>query len=130
MFDRYEVVPRYPQRIDSHEHRAPTDDSIRLAREYEDRAWESVKSALLVSGNSLEGIIIQRAYNPAAFDSVWLVIFRLNGKPFEFQIENDRRAEFDARKAIEAFAQKLAQVIASEIINVGLDCRQLPGLKP
>lgn len=67
MFDRHihNQSPRYPQSIHSetHEHRAPTDESVKLLRELEAKAQDSVMLAIRSDDNAFK-------FSAAVFDDI------------------------------------------------------------
>ena len=67
MFDTYvkrtTTAPAYPQTI--HEHRAPTDESIRLLKEMEDKVKDNFVTSIIVEENIVNGAItIESDYTP------------------------------------------------------------------
>ncbi|MEE8368605.1 MAG: hypothetical protein V3S30_09840, partial [Thermoanaerobaculia bacterium] len=55
-FSHTTVAPSYPQTI--HEHKAPTDDSVKLLREMEEAARKSVLEVYRFEDNDLSGIVV------------------------------------------------------------------------
>lgn len=83
MFDTY-VTRNGPSRIEvtTHEHRAPTDESVRLLREMESSALEQVLLRLVSgSDNELRGTAVVYS-DPSTRDEELVLSFALNGKEY------------------------------------------------
>lgn len=118
MFDTHihnrREAPRYPQEV--HEHRAPTDDSIRLYAEMEQKARDSIILAISSKTNGFK-------YKAAIFDdqahmrllmSIW---FWLNESEHRVQIELPNRmmtATVDEWTVI--IRDEIAKKIATHIV--------------
>lgn len=113
MFDTVNVrTPTQFVTKEVHEHRAPTDSSVRLLREMEGAAKDNVLAAFRTRDNT--------------FDAVWHVFysgisdeqkiscrFKLNGKEHQIEFAIDR-FDFhrDPRKLAEIIHQKLSEHLA------------------
>ena len=77
---------RFPDKIDVHEHRAPTDDSVRLLKELEDKALENVVLKISdTKNNKFSYNVFFSSY--AVMDSlmskgVMIIKFNCNGKEY------------------------------------------------
>lgn len=113
MFDTFNVktAAPYPQTI--HEHRVPTDDSIRLATEYQDRA----KDAILWSHDFTDNAINGRVVCFAGIDGypTISIAFTLNGKRHTIHHKNDCYAPL-ARSRQEA-ARFLLDAVSTEFVR-------------
>lgn len=76
------VAAAYPQTI--HEHKAPTDESVKILREMEGAARESVLSVHKFEDNELNGIVVQMMMDHFKPYSKLYIRFTLNGKKFAF----------------------------------------------
>ena len=102
-----------------HEHKAPTDDSIRLAVEMREKALESVIDSIKVQSNSFSGQVAQMI-DPATFEKCIVVIFALNGKRFKIKVSYDFMLTLstnDMRKRYELVAEEMSKAIALELIK-------------
>lgn len=115
MFDRYVTeVKQGPSRVDVHEHRAPTDDSVRLLREMEAKARDSVLATLVSRDNTFEGTVFVTP-DPASCEMVVRCLFTLNGARHETAPVRvrDRLGPLDAGE----WVRKLRDAIAAEVAN-------------
>lgn len=92
-----------------HEHRAPTDESIRLAREYEEKAWNTVRDRItepLISINANYVLCEKTDYDRRTH-----IFFKINEKPVRLSIDDgfhSRGERFDA----------IAKEIANEVLKL------------
>ena len=112
------------------EKRAPTDDSIRLADEYLEKAKKQVMSVFKLEPNALEpgvhGNIFMFNENFLDGGIQYIVQFNLNGAPFEFEFKLDHfevrnlrllnNVEAD-RKIFEKVYETISKKIALELIR-------------
>jgi len=111
------VAPAYPQTI--HEHRAPTDESVKALREMEDAARDSILDVYRMEDNALNGIVVLlKARNPHDFSRSLYVQFSLNGKQFRFERKLDSLlSEFNKHKALELLMHGIRDAILEELIS-------------
>jgi len=57
-YHRTEVAPTYPQKITAHEHRAPTDESVRLLNEMDEKARKNIIERVILKNTLFEGTCI------------------------------------------------------------------------
>jgi len=98
------------------EKRAPTDDAIRLAKEYEEKIRASVIDSYVVENNILTATLLQMQVGPFAKT---YAAFMLNGRHIHVEVDPTLAVlaasnEFQARMAI---AKAIAEAITSEIYN-------------
>ena len=108
----------YPQTI--HEHRAPTDDSVKLLREMEEAARKSVMDVYRFEDNALSGIVaVLKARDARDWDSRTLYVrFTLNGQLVEFQKKIDNRlAMFDMEQAYALLMERVRDAILEQLIT-------------
>jgi hypothetical protein len=78
MFDRT-TIHSGPSRIDVHEHRAPTDESVKLLAQLEREAEARVINRIQMPGNDFHGVVhIETDERSAVMRAV--AIFDINGK--------------------------------------------------
>lgn len=88
MFDRIDRSDRstkieFPDTIKVHEHKAPTDESIRLYEEFKLKALDSIVRSFKIESNILNAHVIAIAEDPC-LDKVRVVIrFNINGQDFK-----------------------------------------------
>lgn len=114
MFDRYTTeVKQGPSRVDVHEHRAPTDESVRLLREMEAKMRDSVLATLTSRDNTFEGIVFVTP-DPMTCDRVVRCLFTLNGTRHETApVRVPYAYVLDAGE----WVRKLRDAIAAEVAN-------------
>jgi hypothetical protein len=129
MFDKRITVinqeAAQPSHVTVHEHRAPTDDSIRLAGEYEEKALRKVIASYKLDTNTVKGhsLIVRSA---TTFDT-FIIISRVkvNGTDYEIQEEIDgmimqrmlsRASEFQAK-----IVKLWGDAVANEVIKQALE---------
>lgn len=116
MFDTT-IVRSGPTHVTVDERRAPTDDSIRLAREYEDRAAARVLATLCVTGNGLEGWLVQSGIGVAGVH-VTFACFKLNGKDYQVKVEEEWPVLCaDKLARYRALADAVAREVSKEIVS-------------
>jgi hypothetical protein len=95
-----------------HEHRAPTDESVRLLKELEEKARAKVIESIHIGDTIFECVVhvMQDVLNDA---TVFHAIFSLNGK--RESVEYVSR-DGDRTKAIHGLRDEIANVIANHMI--------------
>lgn len=117
------VVVQQPSRtqyVDRHvtvtEKRAPTDDSVKLLREMEQKAEAEIVKSVRVGNATFECVIHQFA-DYASDDHVWRAVFKLNGKQMKAEYRGcpkDMSAPFDA---MDGLRNEMTKVIAAEVLH-------------
>lgn len=105
--------------VNVHEHRAPTDESVRLLREMQEKAEAEVVKSVSVSNTLFECVLHQHIDN-LSDRMFWRAIFKLNGKQMTATNESDpRRRNYgpDARDNFAELRDEMAKVVATEILN-------------
>lgn len=75
-----------------HEHRAPTDDSIRLAKEYEEKAWKSVTDRILVDVPEIEAKVVICEKDYASREK--RILFTVNGRKVDVRLPESFDQQF------------------------------------
>lgn len=121
MFDRTTVVhareaPAYPQTVNVHEHRAPTDASIELYHELLEKARAEVLSTVIsaLPDNVLTHVRIELVRSDLARETIAHVGFRLNGRQIRTKVKVD---ESPGEAAMRAFVIELAKAAGPELIR-------------
>ena len=70
------------------EHRAPTDDSVRLLREMEEKARAQVVDAYVLRDNALSGAIVHFR-SDTSMEDIYQVALDLNGEKIRFRVNLD-----------------------------------------
>ncbi len=100
-----------------HEHRAPTDQSIALVREFEKEAENKVLYGIKGSDNSFQ---FRAMVFREIFDEKIMLDFSLNGRKHKFTIPTERRssAKDNLLKIRDAIAKEIANTICIESASI------------
>lgn len=121
MFDRTVLVapqaPRGPSHVTAtvHEHRAPTDESVKLLAEFEVKARERIVEAVHVGDTTFECVVHVEKDFPS--DAIRLMaVFSLNGKKLTAEFK-EHAHRFERRAAFEGLRAAIATEIAQQILG-------------
>jgi|694.fasta_scaffold00478_46 hypothetical protein len=90
----------YPDKIEVKEQKAPTDDSIRLLNEFQEKALDNIIAKVKVDNNIVKGEIFL-IKNFMAFNYKIIVKFKINGNEFVVEKEVDNyKFEKDTGKVL------------------------------
>lgn len=100
--------------------RAPTDESVKLLREMEQKAEAEVIKAVQV-GNATFECVVHQWLDPMSDKINWRAIFKLNGKQMTAEVTTETRRsgyKMDAvREDFDKLSQEVAKVIAREVLH-------------
>lgn len=117
MFNKY-YYQNQNANIDIVEKRAPTDESIRLLKEFEKEARDKIINSVRVESNILKGIILECQFDSISLQKNYIAIFNLNGEKFEIQInEPDKRFILNEDSALKLLADEMAKIITVKILT-------------
>lgn len=116
MFDTY----LNPQRTQTqfvtrevHEHRAPTDESVKLLREMEQKARDQITKSIRLESNNLKANIYQYL-DPLSMDKVYRIVADINGKRVESEIRTPEYLNFDEQVAL--IHKGISDMVANHIL--------------
>jgi len=128
--DKYHITnnhttnaPAYPQTINKtiHEHRAPTDDSVKLLREMEDASKESIVGMCKIEDNTLNGVIVIFERMPGFMNRLAYIRFTFNGKEHVIKEQLDDSFEFNKDAAVKmlfnAVHQRIDEALRPDIVK-------------
>ncbi len=123
MFDNYRVAPAYPQSVEVTERKAPTDESIRLVREFEEAAWKRVLEVASVQlpDIQVEAVAVTEGY-PSAFGNRIHIIFKLNGKRVDIEIDKPHylsNPEGFIRALVDGLSKRIAVQLMEHALRSG-----------
>jgi hypothetical protein len=95
-----------------HEHRAPTDESVKLLREMEAKARKQVLDSIRLGDTAFE-CVVHVTRDTMSGDTSLMAIFSLNGK--KFTVEH-REWRPDTKLLVEGLRAAMANKIATEIL--------------
>lgn len=116
MFDTYNRDTEFVTK-EVHEHRAPTDESVKILREMETAAQEKVLEAIRLENSAMDGVL-HVMKQPLSGDYLFKFIFSINGKKMttDYTVH-----EWDFQKNDYAWVQglitKVGETIAYEILR-------------
>lgn len=108
------------QSVKVEERRAPTDDSVRLLKEFEEEAREKIESSLNVGANGFECTIMTEREH-ITDEVIAVALFKLNGISLRAKASIrgfDKRDKGPKGLAI-ALRDEVAKVIANELLSRG-----------
>ena len=115
MFDKY-IVPTKTEFVtkDVHIHRAPTDESVKLLHEMEQKAQDKIEKTVRLESNTLNAVLHQMT-DPLNLDSVYVIQLDLNGNRHRCVIRIDSLKNKEER--IKYIVQELSNQIACEVLK-------------
>lgn len=115
MFDRHiHQTHRVHETTTVHEHRAPTDESVRLLREMEKAASEKVLQSIRLE-NSLIDTVIHMQDDHLNAKRGFVVFIRINGKKIEVRHSFDH---WDSQeKVVQGLLAAVSERIAAELLG-------------
>jgi len=119
MFNTYKIDNSYrgPSKMDVTEKRAPTDESVRLLNEMQQKAFDNVVSCIQLSNNQLKDITCWIYPDQYSFDERARIRFELNGKVIDFTFKLPCKY-IDASSVIPYIREKIVEEISK---NVGIE---------
>lgn len=118
LFSKTYVVPgrdtHHYHKTDVHEHRAPTDKSVELLKEFEKAARDKVIESVKVGDTKFE-CVVHMMTDAMSQDHLAMAIFSLNGHKMKV---TSRQPDFNTtpEQRIEALHRAIADKIAAEIL--------------
>lgn len=119
MFDKI-VSVNTPRSIDvTHiEKRAPTDESVRLLKEFEDAAEKKILEVIRFEDNDVRGLVVASQRRPTMMASIdYCYRFTLNGKKYDNRIAIDDRPPRNRNDHCVELVNLLSKQIALDILN-------------
>lgn len=126
MFDR-----RVINEGDTHtyvtEKRAPTDESIRLLREMENKAKEEVIKSISLPSNEFSGVVHLIRDHLSCQTNV-VVLFKLNGKDHKVPISLDDFKDDSLEKRMEKVLNDVSDYLSASILQNVFEAQQMKEL--
>lgn len=108
--------PKGPEVKIVHEHRAPTEDSVRLLREMEAKAREAVERAVRVTDSPID-CVIHVSQDDLNDMTTWRCIYKLNGERRVVDYFHFRGLGDDKMAPVHGLVAKLAEDIAKRLVS-------------
>lgn len=101
-----------------HEHRAPTETSVRLLKDFEREAERKILSAIRVEDCQID-CVVHRERESLTNDYLYAVIFQIKGEKHKIlvRIPNHKTDQERVEAVIAALAEKIAVVILSDAVR-------------
>jgi hypothetical protein len=116
-----EYVP-YTKNVEVTEHRAPTDEAIRLYKEMEEKAELNIISKERFIDNELNGVVTYIEMCSNSFDVKAHIKFSLNGKEYHNIVTVSRSYSIDRQKSMmllyTSIIEELAKTFTIEIDKI------------
>lgn len=116
-----EYVP-YTKKVEVTEHRAPTDESIRLYKEMEEKAERNIITREVCLDNELKGIVVYVEQDSAYLNVNAHVKYSLNGKEYHEIFKVPRTYTLDRNQTrmllFRSIVEKLAQTFTLELEKI------------
>jgi len=108
MFDTYNTIPNTVN-VHKHEHRAPTDESIKIYKELEEKALKNLISTTQLEDNSFNATwhVFHDFMN---YENKAICRYKLNGVEYKFEVGVDRihQGEALAKEMLKKIREKVA----------------------
>lgn len=107
-----------------HEHRAPTDASVKLLREMELAAQKRIESTVHINDTTFDCVVhIHKVLMDGS--TKFMAILSLNGKRITAEY-TQHWSDNEPRKVLEAFRDEIARTIANVILQPAIEKAQWP----
>jgi GH35 family endo-1,4-beta-xylanase len=122
MFNTYKTDNSYrgPDKISVTEKKAPTDESIRLLNEMQEKAFDNIVECVQLSNNELNDVTYWMYPDHYSFSEKARIRFKLNGKvkDFEFTFPHKYTDKAEIQRLI---MEKIYMEISKDIFNGFID---------
>lgn len=106
-----------PSKIEVHEHKAPTDKSVELLNETEEKARKNLLKKVVLKNNMFEGAVqaVRSVHEMGAHIDFR---FKINGEEFEFsEFASDWDLEVDERALLQKLFKKVSEVLTAKLME-------------
>jgi len=108
---------RGPSHVTVNEHRAPTDESIRIYQEMLEKAEKNIYKAFKVDNNQLKCTIVKNMASATYFGPTFVAIMELNGKRAKIEQE----ILHTEQETFTALIEKMANIIACNMLEPAMN---------
>lgn len=110
-----------------HEHRAPTDESVRLLKEMEETAREKIIASFPLGSNEFDGRVMVEL-DGMNMEHVLTALIRINDKLVRAQVREYADGRESIRQALPKLRDALAKAIADEVLAPAISASVIPAL--
>jgi len=114
---RTKYVP-YEKSVTVTEKRAPTDESVKLLNEFQDKSLENLIKTVKISNNVVDGVLFLFQIQAACFQRKFVFIFKING--VEYKIEDnydiDNVLHFSNSRNVDNTVNKIISKLSEKIV--------------
>lgn len=96
--------------------RAPTDKSIELLKEFEEKSIQKIVDSFVINNNILNGIVVAFS-NPCTRNITYRFKFNLNGKDYNFEERANDSDILDRYKLMSRLYKLAAENIANQLLT-------------
>lgn len=126
MFDKYfirEGASHSTSNVKVEEKRAPTDESVRLLREMEEKACNNITNAIVIEDNVVNGSVMVFDIDPFDRHYRFVASFQLNGKDFRVEESiNETVLGAEGEMIMINFLYKaVADELARQLLSAGVE---------
>lgn len=115
MFNKTEIKYGGPSRIEHIEYRAPTDDSVKLLREMEEKARSEVIKSIKLTDINGGDVVLTISREPMTDEIIYRAIFKIMGNAHEIEHRTPVYT-FDLQETIVVVVDKVARKLAVEML--------------
>ena len=114
----------YVQSVTVHEHKAPTDDSIRIYNEMMEKAQGSILHSIKIDNNTLKAVYVVLAHGGMFNQTIIKAKFTLNGIEHSYTMDADNYILSKHDSVVQVLYEKLSQLIAQELVRDYMNIRK------
>lgn len=96
--------------------RAPTDESVSLLKEMEEKARDKYLDGVKVDNNVLSGVVFEQRQDVYMRNCVYYSVFELNGKRYKIEGEYDPQESIDS-VLMKSIAEQITAKILAEMLT-------------
>jgi hypothetical protein len=103
--------------VNIQEHRAPTDESVKLLNEMQEKALSNIIKSIRIDNNLLNGVVVHHFEEICMGEHKYTCLFSLNGVPFRVDLKVNPRSANSIEDMVSSFYTELSKKIAENIMK-------------
>jgi hypothetical protein len=88
-----------------HEHKAPTDESVKLLKEYQEKAHQWAEEAIAHTLTNIEATVVQ--FEKVSWDRTYKLCVKINGRQYNFALDEPQSRYGIEEEVKDAIAREL-----------------------